>query len=375
MANSFSARQARVLAIASQGLDAPLTSVGQVFTRVKCIQLDPLKAIRESHELVCLSRGVDTSDAASLLSAQSAYQTFTYPGHAMAILPMSTWPHFAFMRRRIRTHGWRGPEVDQAAVASVRSMLTERPNLTTADFADKTGAGWTRASPLRRAAEWLLWSGEAISTCRKGTHREYALAEKVVPRELSAAEPSDRDCIHWLVQSAVDALGIATTEDIADYFRLTKPVVQAALQDLGVEAASVEGWAHPAWISVAARSHVRKKLTRTIPLSPFDSLIWYRPRLARLFAKAYTLEAYKPADQRDFGHYFIPVLSGDAIIGRVSPRRAKGLVTIEASECDSDALRPQMEQALSTLTRWASPVSQEQHPLPPKVLKEAAIEG
>lgn len=375
MTNSLSARQARVLAVSSQGLGSPATSLQQVFAHVRCIQLDPLKAIRESHELVCLARGVDALDAASLLTPGSTCQAFVYPGHAMAMLPIDTWPQFAFMRRRIRNHGWRGPEVDPAALASVRAMLAERHTLTTEDFADRTGSGWSRSSPLRRAAEWLLWAGEAVSIARRGTHREYALAETVIPRKLQAAEPDDSACVRWLVQAALDALGVATTEDVADYFRLAKPLVQNTLHELEAESVNVEEWQQPAWIAKDARLHLRKRLSRTIPLSPFDSLVWYRPRLARLFGKSYTLEAYKPADQRDFGHYFIPVLAGESIIGRVSPRRTKGKVTIEACECDSSADRERLDDAIATLMRWASPVLEKQVRKANKQRQEAALEG
>lgn len=353
MVDSISAQQARAIAIGSQGLHTPAGSLAHVFASVKCIQLDPLKAIRESHELVCMARGVDAGLTESLLARSTDQTVFVYPAHAMALLPLEMWPWFAFLRRRVRAHGWRGPTVDPEAIRVARTLLSERQVVTSRDEG-KVGSGWNQVSPLRIAMEWLLWTGEAISTSRKGTAREYALAVNVVPRKLHQCEPEDAECLRRLVEMAVDALGIATTEDVADYFRLGKVAVKEVLQELEVETAVVEGWKEKAWVSKKASTYLRLRPKRIVPLSPFDSLVWYRPRLARLFGKHYSFEAYKPANQRKFGHYFISVLSGDIIIGRIAPRRVKGEVVIEATECDSPKSRKDIDRAIQIIINWGA---------------------
>jgi hypothetical protein len=271
----------------------------------------------------------------------------------MAIVPMHFWPWFSFMRRRLRANGWRGPLVDPESIKTVTFLLNERNVITTKDFSGGTGTGWQRVSPLRIAADWLLWIGEAVSTSRKGTYREYALASKLVPRELLNAEPCDEDCLAYLITQAIDALGVATTDDIADYFRLRKDTVTRLLQEREFTPATVEGWGCPAWVSHRASSLVNVTLRRVVPLSPFDSLVWYRPRLQRLFGKAYLFEAYKPAEKRIFGHYFVPILVGNRIVGRVSPRRSKGTLIIEAQEFDSPACQIQAQDALQLLHEWS----------------------
>ncbi|MEX3916182.1 crosslink repair DNA glycosylase YcaQ family protein [Paraburkholderia sp. BR10872] len=325
----------------------------QVFNHVKCVQLDPLKAIRESHELVCLSRGVPLERAKSLLTADSPFQIFTYPGHAMAILPLDMWPWFAFMRRHLLAKGWRGPAVDADTVCSLRALLRERDVITVKDLPKGTGTGWNRSSQWRIAAEWLLWTGEAVSTTRNGTHREYALTGKAIPEALLRLEPSDNDCIDHLVGEVVEALGVATSDDIADYFRLRRDRVERALQAIDCPKGTVDGWIEPVWLSRRAESLARTKLDCVTPLSPFDSLVWYRPRLQRLFGKAYTLEAYKRADERAFGHYFMPILAGAEIVGRVAPRRNKHQVSIEAYEFDACLDLAVTERALHLLQAWS----------------------
>ena len=62
-------------------------------------------------------------------------------------------------------------------------------------------------------------------------------------------------------------------------------------------------------------------------LSPFDSLIWYRERLERLFDVRHRLEAYTPKEKRIYGYFAMPVLDGTRIVGLVDPgRRGEVLV-------------------------------------------------
>ncbi len=56
---------------------------------------------------------------------------------------------------------------------------------------------------------------------------------------------------------------------------------------------------------------------RTALLSPFDRLMHDRVRAAELFDFEYTLEMYKPAANRRWGYYALPILHEDRLIGKV----------------------------------------------------------
>lgn len=50
-------------------------------------------------------------------------------------------------------------------------------------------------------------------------------------------------------------------------------------------------------------------------LAPFDPVVWDRARFELLWGWAYRFEAYTPAPQRRFGHYALPLLWRDAVVG------------------------------------------------------------
>ena len=67
---------------------------------------------------------------------------------------------------------------------------------------------------------------------------------------------------------------------------------------------------------------------RMIFLGPLDSLLWDRKSLLHIFDFDYTWEVYKPAKQRKWGYYVLPVFYGDRFVARVDSRFEKGIWTI-----------------------------------------------
>jgi hypothetical protein len=189
----------------------------------------------------------------------------------------------------------------------------------------KKGGTWWDWSEVKIAAEWLLDLGTVVCRERRGFERVYDLAERAIPRPLLERDLDDETCDRELVESAGRAMGIATAADIAAYHGLHASAVRSVISSTSLRPVGVEGWRDQAYLAPDAEDGLRPGLRgRTVLLSPFDSLLWDRARLARLFQINYRLEAYVPAPKRVVGYFAMPVLSQERIVALVDPKRVGG---------------------------------------------------
>ncbi len=86
-------------------------------------------------------------------------------------------------------------------------------------------------------------------------------------------------------------------------------------------------------------------------LSPFDSLIWHRPRTERLFGFRHRLEAYTPAVKREHGYFVMPLLAGGRLAGRVDPKRDGTVLRVRKLSVEPRAVGA-MAEALRTTAQW-----------------------
>jgi uncharacterized protein YcaQ len=245
--------------------------------------------------------------------------------------------------------------VDPATVDQVRLLVKEHGQVTVTELGGAQGSGWDRTSQHKWAAEWLLATGEFVCVRRRRFSRVYEAARQVLSSELLDHEPSDQECIRDLAAIALTALGIATADDVADYFRLPKKPVADALAELPTAVdVRVEGWPQPTWAHAPALDEPpRIRQDAVTPLSPFDSLIWHRPRMRRLFGVEYLLEAYKKPAQRECGYFGMPVLAGTQITGRLALRIRKGITDVEGHQLREGAAPSHHTQAAALAAAWA----------------------
>ena len=71
---------------------------------------------------------------------------------------------------------------------------------------------------------------------------------------------------------------------------------------------------------------------RAALLSPFDRLLSDRKRPREVFEFEYVLEMYKPAAQRRWGYYALPILYGDRLVGKLDarPTAQAGVLRVDA---------------------------------------------
>lgn len=367
MRTALTASEARTLALHAQGfIGAPDRAAGvpAMLRRVGAVQLDTISVLARSHELVAYAR----LGPVGRVAVEAAYwghsaRTFEALAHAMCILPIELWPLFAARRRRSAewVHPRRPP--DERAMRGVLAELTARGPLTATDLGGSRSQAprpqnvWWHWSAEKIALERLLAIGKVVCVDRRAWKRVYDLTERAVPARLREKDLDDATCHAKLVALAAERLGVGTLGDLRAYFGgMSLPEARAAIDRAGLIPVQVEKWDKEAWASkrllrTLSNGTLGGGRRRTTLLSPFDSLIWDRPRTQRIFGFTHKFEAYVPASDRIHGYFVMPVLAGGTIVGRVDPGRSG--TTLVAKRVSGDvAAAPQVARALIEAARW-----------------------
>lgn len=361
--NELSGAEARTLALHAQGfVGAPDGDVRAMLQRVGAVQLDTISVLARSHELVAYARVGPVGRAA----IEETYWgrpacAFEALAHAMCILPIELWPHFAARRRRSArgVHPRRPPE--DRAMREVLAELTARGPLTATDLGGSRSKAprpenvWWHWSAEKIALERLLAIGTVVCVDRRAWKRVYDLTERAVPARLRERDEDDATCHATLVGLAADRLGVGTLADLRGYFGgMSLPEARTAIERAKLVAVRVRGWDGETWASrkaLRALSAGIRGTHRTTLLSPFDSLIWDRPRTARIFEFSHKFEAYVPAPDRVHGYFVMPVLAGGKLVGRVDPGRS-GTTLVAKRVSGEPAAATQIARALVEAARW-----------------------
>lgn len=368
-APTLSLPRARRIALAAQGLarprpDRPVTTrdLQRVVDTVGLVQVDSVNVLARSHYLPFFSR-LGPYDPALLdrMRDRAPRRLVEYWAHEASLMPPSTWPLMEHPRMRRATDGsWGGiqrvarehPDLVEAVFDEVTSGRPRTPREIEADLGHERERsrehwGWNW-SLTKLALEHLFWAGRISSAGRTSQfERRYAALERVVPKGDApawldpAARPSAEGAYTELVRISARAMGVATEADLADYFRLQRVHVRPAIARLvaagELEPARVEGWGKDAWVHAEAR-RPRQVHARAL-VSPFDSLVWHRPRAEALFDFHYRIEIYTPAEKRVFGYYVLPFLLGEELVGRVDLKADRAAGVLRARQISWEAGR------------------------------------
>jgi uncharacterized protein YcaQ len=358
---------ARRIALAAQGFADP-RPVGAVDTRqlrrmaarLAVLQIDSVNVLSRAHYLPAFSRlGPYAREALDDLAGRRR-ELFEYWAHEASLLPVRLHPHLRWRMAAAEEHAWgsmvRIQRERPGYVSEVHARVREAGPLKASDLAeprpDRPGSMWNWHAG-KVALEWLFYTGVITTRGRTaGFERVYDLTERVLPAAvLQVPTPEPAEAVRELVRTASRALGVATERDLRDYFRLRPPAARAAITEL-VDAGEllpveVAGWGAPAWLHPEAR---RPRWVRARALvGPFDSLVWERPRVARIFGFRYRLEIYTPAAQRVHGYYVLPFLLGDRLVARVDLKadRQVGVLRVQAAFAEDGVDRTEVAAALA----------------------------
>lgn len=371
MPDRLSAAQARRVALAAQGfLDAPhaaptMRTFQRTLERTGVLQVDSVNVLQRAHYMPLYSRmGPYDVDLLRRASEQRPRRMVEYWAHVQAFMPVELWPvmqhRMEFYRER-RGKWWR--DLDPGLVAAVLAEVGARGAVTARDLDDgrpraKEHWGWNW-SDERKALDFLFMTGE-VAIAGRNTQFEirYDLPERVIPPAvLALPTPSVADAHRELVRRAARSHGVATVQDLRDYFRMSVADTATAVGELVEEGellpVSVDGWQRPAYLHRDAR--LPRRVGARALLSPFDPVVWERARTEALFDFHYRIEIYVPAEKRVHGYYVLPFLLGDRIVGRVDLKadRRAGCLLVRGAYAEPGAPDETAEELAAELRRLA----------------------
>ena len=315
----------------------------QAMRAMEYLQLDPLQILARSHDIQLHSRVLDYAPGQWEEVTYQQRKFFDWGGW-LAARPMDELPYWRAVMRRERDGD---PDCDSrikksghdhaTAIDEMRAILRERGVVSNRDFtmATRTRTDSYRGRKDSALALYYLWrTGEVMTHHRDNFERAYALAEQVAPAQL-LVESADAD--RFLIKKEVSFAGLSRLNRTGDAFQRGVPfskarkLCEAMLADGDLIEVEVEGWkaTHYAMASDAAtlrelsagrvpaawaplESTTTEEVVFLAPLDPVSA----RGRARLLFDFDYVWEVYKPAHQRQYGYYTLPVLWGDRLVAR-----------------------------------------------------------
>ena len=332
---------ARRIAVAAALLGAPAlksttASVVAVARHFGGIQIDPTRTVERTQHLVLWSR-IRDYDRALLDRVLKDRRAFEYAAFIMSPEELPRLRHYAAKwlsgegawQRKTRSFLKANAEFRRSIIAQLRreGALQSRQ---IDDSKVKVGwesTGWTHGKNTQRMLEFMAVQLDVVVAGRAGQERVWDLPERVFPADAPANTLSTEQYEEERVMRAMARFGIATQQEIRlRAYGISIPDAKALLGRLVSEGrltavrlalptGEVDAFALPS--ALAAKDSA----TRTTLLSPFDPLVYDRDGTARLFGFAYKLEMYKPVAQREFGHFVLPILHNEQLVGRLDSER------------------------------------------------------
>lgn len=333
--HELSIREARRIAVRAAGLTAPRpTTLGEAMETVAAIRLDQTPYICPSAPLVLwsrLGRRFETSDLEDALVNRELVEIHGNLQAAESFrlyrAEMETWPGKDAPPFRLQQAHW--VDANRAAAEEIVQTLRSEGPLPPRDLrvpfpVPYRSSGWNNDKNTIMMLERLADMGRVAVSHREGRLRVWDLAERVYP-DVRAVPVEEAERLRNERRLAVQGLA-----------RASGPDCDPGVGNVGEEA-RIDG-VRGRWRVDPALLEDAPFRGRTALLSPFDPFTFDRERLKELFASDYALEMYKPAARRKWGYYALPILHGDAMIGKadLEADHDHGVLEVHAVHRDGD---------------------------------------
>ncbi len=326
------------------GLDGTTAALRQM----QALQLDPLNITARSQEIALHGRVLDYRLEHLYQAAYEQRGFFDYGG-CLFMYPMSEFPYWRLHMKHRQEQGLRWESYKHPPDELLKFILEEiraRGPLGNRDFQGKAFAQWSyRGRKDTSIALFYLWLiGEVMITNRKGFDRIYDLRERVLPYEFEHTAP-ESEAEDFFGRKSIAFLGLARENtwrtSLADYIHreVTREEAKVRVEELieqGIASrVRVEGLKDGYLVLNSDQPHLSELEAGRVPkswkplgpsteqevtlLAPLE-IVSARGRAKKVFDFEYLWEVYKPAHQRRWGYYTLPILYGDDLVARLDPK-------------------------------------------------------
>ncbi len=335
--------EARTYLLGQLALNRPQPKKGAagvraLLARLRCIQLDPLDTLGTNADLVTLARvdGIAKGDVYRHLLPGHAFEHFA---KERCLLPASAFPYYR--RQAAETPWWRlGDRLERLAPQVLERVLEEvatRGPVSAAALADHGRVepldwdGWKGTPKATSMALEVLWTRCQVVVCGRDPKR-YDIPIRALP-EHAGAEPGAAFA-RWALLERVEAAGLLCRAGGPLWSMLhavrTSDLPDRLIEEGALEEAVIEGSAR----RYLAPSGFRERRfprpdARMRLIGPLDPVLWDRRLVAEVFGFDYVWEVYKPAAQRRWGWYVVPLLYRGRFVGRLEGRLVEGALRID----------------------------------------------
>ena len=336
---NLSNKQARQFILLKQGLMGNYkfieeNGVCDYIKQVGCIQFDPIDVCGKNAELVLQSRveGFSKDMLYKLLYIDRVL--IDYLDKNMSIFSIDDWKYFSRTRASYDEYV-RSIDKVNAVTEEIKSIIKEKGFASSKDINlnEKVDWAWNPTTLSRAALETMYFRGELILHHKKGTIKQYALAIQHIAHEiLNASDPNltEEEHLEWRILRRIGALGMLWNKPSDALLGIDglkaanrKDIFQRLFQEDKIIEISIENIPDSFYCLSEDRPLIDKVLhnndfeCRTEFIAALDNMLWDRKLIKKIFDFDYKWEIYTPVAQRKYGHYVLPVLSGDRFIGRI----------------------------------------------------------
>lgn len=330
----------------------------KAINQMQGLQLDPLNIVARSQEIALHSRVLDFK-LDHLYQAAYAKRGFFDYGGWLFMYPMSEFPYWRLHMKHRKAQGvYYGESFKHPSpelLKFVLNELRERGPLGNRDFGGAAVQSWNyRGRKEASVALFYLWLiGEVMISNRKGFDRIYDLRERVLPREYDYAAPKS-EAEDFFSRKAIAHLGMAREIEWRAIFSSFlyrdvtreegKQRIERLVNEGTISRVRVENSKDEYLILNSDQSHLSELEAGRIPkawrsfgptteeevtfLAPLD-MVSARGRAKQVFDFEYRWEVYKPAHQRRWGYYTLPILYGDDLVARLDPKLDRKTNTLQ----------------------------------------------